>query len=406
MLPLIPLISLAAGLVPDLIGLFGGKRAGEVAGKVADVVREITGTTDPAEASALIKANPAEAARLQVRLEEIKQNYVRLQLQDAQDERRSLLETLQAEIVDRARASTAMVSALRSHDWAGRLVAIAPAIVSAAVVVGFFVFTGWMVRQPPPAADPSTLALLNVVVGALVAGFTAVINFWLGSSQGSRDKDQAVAALQQAQSAQVAQAARDVRTASFTAAATAAKSPATHAGDPLPGVPSRFELCFVELLEKEGGFSYHPADPGGPTNMGITQATLAAWRHVAVTADDVATMKREEACEIYRANYWNVLRCDDLPRGVDLMVFDFGVNAGPATSARMLQRAAGAEPDGAIGALTLRAVRANDPRMLVEALATARLEFYRKLDTWDSFGKGWERRTQAIRAKALAMAVA
>ena len=402
MLPLIPLISLAAGLVPELIGLFGGRRAGEVAGKVADVVREVTGTADPAKAQAALEANAAQAARLQIRLQEIKQEYVRLQVADAQDERRALLETLRAEVVDRDRASGAMVAALRVRGWAGNLVALVPAIVSAAVVIGFFVFTAWMVRFPPPATDTSTLALLNVVIGALVAGFTAVINFWLGSSQGSREKDQATAALQQVQAESVARAAR----AASDGMANKPVFAADPARGPVPGVPTRFEVCFERLLEKEGGFSDHPDDHGGPTKMGITQRTLASWRNRAVTAQDVERLEREEACEIYRANYWNVMRCDDLPKGVDLVVFDFGVNAGPAASARLLQRAAGAEPDGAIGALTLRAVRQSEPRLLIEAFSAARLAYYRKLDTYPTFGKGWEKRAADIRSAALGMCAA
>ena len=126
MLPLIPLVSLAAGLVPELIGLFGGHRAGEVAGKVADVVRDVTGTTDPAKAAAIIESDPAEAKKLQVRLTEVQQEYLKLQMQDAQNERESLLAMFKAETEDRGNARTAMGSALAIRDWAGRLVAISP----------------------------------------------------------------------------------------------------------------------------------------------------------------------------------------------------------------------------------------------------------------------------------------
>ena len=406
MLPLIPLVSLAAGLVPELIGLFGGHRAGEVAGKVADVVRDVTGTTDPAKAAAIIESDPAEAKKLQVRLTEVQQEYLKLQMQDAQNERESLLAMFKAETEDRSRASSTMVSALAIRDWPGKLVAISPAIVSAIVIIGFFVFTVWMVRSPIAPADTQAMALLNVVVGALVAGFTAVINFWLGSSQGSRDKDVTVAALQQAQAAQAAQTVRDVTAASALVSARSAVAPAQAPSGPIPGVPSRFDLCFAEILEKEGGFSNNPNDPGGPTNLGITQRTLAAWRQAEVTVEDVQKLAREEACEIYRSNYWNVMRCDDLPKGVDLSVFDFGVNAGSAAAVRLLQKVAGAEQDGSVGPLTLRAVRSSEPRTLIEALTSARLDFYRGLATYETFGKGWEKRCAEIRAKALGMCVA
>jgi Glycosyl hydrolase 108/Predicted Peptidoglycan domain len=426
MLPLIPLISLAAGLVPELIGLFGGRRAGEVAGKVADVVRDVTGTSDPAAAAKAIEEDPAKATALRVRLAEIEQRYVELQMQDAKDEREKLLETLRTEVEDRKSARGAMTTALDKRDWAARVVALIPAAISAMVMLGFFVFTIRLVRTPlqiEPGNEVTT-TLLNVLVGALVAGFTAVINFWLGSSQGSRDKDRTVEVLQEAQAKQAAETVRQVREASVanTAATTAAVAAATAAASqaapaaaampaparpaPIPGVPSRFDLCLEVVLNKEGGFSDHREDPGGPTMMGITQKTLAAWRGEPVTADDVRALTREEACEIYRANYWNAMKCDELPRGIDLMVFDFGVNAGPATSVKMLQRSVGSKPDGAVGDFTLRAVRATEPRALLEALARARLDFYRKLDTWETFGRGWENRVNEVRRQALLMVAA
>src|SRR3712207_9421373 len=82
--------------------------------------------------------------------------------------------------------------------------------------------------------------------------------------------------------------------------------------------------------------------------MGITQATLARWRGEPVTAEDVRALTEEEAREIYSAGHWNPLRCDALPPGLDLMFFDFGVNAGPGASARLLQRALAVRANGAI----------------------------------------------------------
>ncbi|MCM8594089.1 glycoside hydrolase family 108 protein [Accumulibacter sp.] len=407
MLPLIPLVSLAASVVPELIGLFAGQRAGEVATKVAEVVREVTGTDDPQAAAEAIKLDPAKAAELQVRLAEINQRYVELQLADAKSEREAMVATLAQQVADRTRASQTMLEALHEKDWAGRLVGLAPVGVSIVVLVGFFVFTIWLVKSPP--TGDQAITLLNVLIGALVAGFTAVINFWLGSSQGSREKDRAVVALQRTQAEQAADTLKEVRAASTAQIDALIKaSPATSAAlaQPLPGMPSRFDLCVDLVLGKEGGFSNHPEDPGGPTMMGITQATLAAWRGHPVSADDVRTLGRTEALDIYRANYWNAMRCDDLPKGVDLMVFDFGVNAGITRSVRLLQKVAGAEQDGSIGNLTLRAVRASNPAALVEALASGRLDFYRSLDTYPTFGRGWENRVADIRKQALLMVAA
>ncbi|MCB4821734.1 glycoside hydrolase family 108 protein [Roseicella aerolata] len=398
MLPLIPLISLAGSLVPELATLLGGRRAGEVAGRVAEVVREITGTDDMEAAARALQADAGKAGALRQRLEEIRERYLALQFQDAEAERQALLARLRSEIEDRARASGTMVAALDAPGWPAGVVALTPVLLSAIVLLGFFLFTAWLVQSPPGTADPTALTLLNVVIGALVAGFTAVVNFWLGSSQGSREKDRLVAALQGAPPRPVAEPEVPPRPAPVPPAAAAPAAPA------LPGQPTRFDLCLEVVLEKEGGFANHPADPGGATMLGITQRSLAAWRGRPVTEAEVRALTREEAKEIYRALYWNVMRCEDLPRGIDLMVFDCGVNAGPATAVRMLQRAVGAAADGAVGPVTLQAVRRAEARPLIEALARARQAHYEALEHFRTFGSGWTRRVEAVRRQALLMA--
>jgi Glycosyl hydrolase 108 len=88
-----------------------------------------------------------------------------------------------------------------------------------------------------------------------------------------------------------------------------------------------FETCFAFTLRAEGGYVDDPADPGGPSNMGITLATLRQWSDDPdLGAAQVEDMRLRAA--IYRSLYWNPLRADALPCGVDLMVFDMGVNAG------------------------------------------------------------------------------
>ena len=397
MLPLIPLISLASSLVPDLVGLFGGRRAGEVAGKVSAVVRSVAGADTIEAAAKAIRDDKAKASELTLRLEGIRREFLDLQLRDRQAERQALVDTLRAEMDDRKRAGEAMLGALGAEGWTARTVALGPAVVSVLVLLGFFAFTAWLVRDPPRTSDGTALTLLNVVVGSLVAGFTAVVNFWLGSSQGSRDKDRTLVALQQGQAVE---AARRVPVAA------PAPVPAQPASGLVPGQPSRFDLCLQVVLAKEGGFADDPADPGGATQMGITAHTLAAWRGRPVSAEEVRALPAEEAKEIYRAQYWNLMRCEDLPRGVDLAVFDFGVNAGPATAVKALQRAIGTMPDGAVGPFTLRAAQSADTRALVGAICQARLEFYRGLAGFARFGRGWTSRVEDVRRQALLMVAA
>ena len=176
--------------------------------------------------------------------------------------------------------------------------------------------------------------------------------------------------------------------------------PTLSAADPA----TRFRRCVDEVLRHEGGYVDHLRDPGGCTNFGITRATLERWRGRPTNCVEVRAMSALEARQIYRARYWNGIRGDDLPAGVDLMVFDAAVNSGPANSARWLQRAIGAEMDGAIGPVTLAGVSRSYAPALIEILYNTRMAFLRGRDTWPDFGRGWTNRVNAVRATALAMA--
>src|SRR5438270_206038 len=168
-----------------------------------------------------------------------------------------------------------------------------------------------------------------------------------------------------------------------------------------------FDACLAFTLREEGGYVDDPSDPGGATNMGITLATYRQWSENP-NLDDVQvkdlTLKTAKA--IYRSLYWNPLRADALPAGVDLSVFDMGVNAGIWGSARILQRAlgfTGEEVDGCIGPETLGAATKFDPRALVNDLADRQAAYYRSLSDFSTFGAGWLNRTSARRNAALAM---
>jgi lysozyme family protein len=170
-----------------------------------------------------------------------------------------------------------------------------------------------------------------------------------------------------------------------------------------------FDTCLAFTLRAEGGYVDDPADPGGATNMGITLATFRQWSDDAELGPaQVQDMTERTARAIYRSLYWNPLRADALPDGVDLSVFDMGVNAGIWGSARLLQRAigfTGDEVDGCIGPETLGAAATCDPRSLVNDLADRQAAYYRSLAEFPTFGAGWLNRTDARRRAALAMIV-
>jgi len=122
------------------------------------------------------------------------------------------------------------------------------------------------------------------------------------------------------------------------------------------------------------------------------------------TAADVRAMTIDEAKAIYRDRYWNAMRGDDLPPGVDYCVFDYGVNSGVGRAAKVLQRLVGAGVDGTIGDVTLAAVRSADAEQLINRICDERLAFLQGLSTWGVFGNGWGRRVREVRTAALAMA--
>lgn len=167
---------------------------------------------------------------------------------------------------------------------------------------------------------------------------------------------------------------------------------------------SSFYASLAFVLAHEGGFVNHPRDPGGATNLGITRATLAVHRGRAVSVAEVRALTRAEAGAIYRASYWDAVRGDDLPAGLDLALFDFAVNSGPGRAVRMLQRVVDVRQDGLIGPVTLRAA-AGDVKGVIARLCAARLAFLHALPTWPTFGRGWHKRVIAVDVAARRLAI-
>lgn len=166
-----------------------------------------------------------------------------------------------------------------------------------------------------------------------------------------------------------------------------------------------YEVCLKQVLAYEGGKVDLKADPGGRTNKGVTQKVFKAWLISEGKANrDVFTITDAEVSAIYRQQYWNAVKGDDLPAGVDLAVFDYGVNSGPAQATKAIQRIVGVEADGIMGVKTLAAIRNFRSADLANQLCDARLRFMRGLKTWKTFGKGWSARVAHVRVMAVKMA--
>lgn len=148
-----------------------------------------------------------------------------------------------------------------------------------------------------------------------------------------------------------------------------------------------FNDCLNRLLKDEGGYSNHPADPGGPTNFGITLKDYQSYIKRSGTAEDVRCMDVNDAKQIYKEKYWNALGCDNLPSGIDYTCFDYGVNSGLGRPRKALQRFK-----------TISGVN------LIDAINNERMAFLHGLNTYPVFGKGWSRRVEGVRTYSKTLA--
>lgn len=166
---------------------------------------------------------------------------------------------------------------------------------------------------------------------------------------------------------------------------------------------SNWDNSFKLMLKSEGGFVNHPSDPGGMTNLGVTKATWENWVGRESDEAEMRGLIPEKVEPLYKKKYWDAVRGDELPMGLDYLMFDFAVNAGAGRAIKTLQTAVGVTPDGGFGPMTMAAVQAVDPNDLIERFSQAKEDFYRSLTTFATFGKGWLNRVADVKVKASAM---
>jgi lysozyme family protein len=161
---------------------------------------------------------------------------------------------------------------------------------------------------------------------------------------------------------------------------------------------------FKAVLKHEGGFVNHPKDPGGMTNLGVTRKSWEAYLNRDVTETEMRALTPEIVKPFYKAMYWDKIKGDQLPSGVDYAAYDLAVNSGTGRAAKYLQQIAGVTADGAIGPKSIEAIKKCDPEDTVDELCNMRMDFLRGLNTFDTFGKGWTSRVNDVKAKATEMA--
>jgi lysozyme family protein len=166
---------------------------------------------------------------------------------------------------------------------------------------------------------------------------------------------------------------------------------------------SNWQKSFELMLKSEGGYVNNPVDPGGMTNLGVTKATWENWVGRESDEAEMRELTPEKVEPLYKKKYWDAVRGDELPMGLDYLMFDFAVNAGAGRAIKTLQTAVGVTPDGGFGPMTMAAVQAVDPVDLIERFSQAKEDFYRSLTTFATFGKGWLNRVADVKVKASAM---
>ena len=165
-----------------------------------------------------------------------------------------------------------------------------------------------------------------------------------------------------------------------------------------------WEPCFASVMREEGGYVNNPKDPGGATNHGVTKHVWESWIGHPVSDDDMKRLTIDDVKPLYKQRYWDVCRCDELPDGVDFVVFDTAVNSGTTKAARLLQQMLSIPVDGVIGPKTVAAAKEANSRNLSDRYCDARLAYLKGLGTWPTFGDGWGARISQLRASADLMA--
>ena len=162
---------------------------------------------------------------------------------------------------------------------------------------------------------------------------------------------------------------------------------------------AEFLPAFERMIVNEGGYVLHTVkdDRGGATYAGIARNFHPGWQGWKFI-DQGETPPADLVRQFYRSNFWAPLRLDEVnAQEVAGNIFDFGVNAGLSTAAKLAQLVAGTTPDGKIGSKTIAALNAIDPDLFVARYALAKIARYRdiatKNRTQQRFLLGWLNRS-------------
>lgn len=169
-----------------------------------------------------------------------------------------------------------------------------------------------------------------------------------------------------------------------------------------------FNLAFIHTMEAEGDYVNDPDDSGGETYMGVARTKNPHWPGWPII-DDLKNRNDFPECldndeqvqlhvkSIYAERYWDVIKGNDIEdQKIAESIFDFAVNAGPGTSAKLAQIAVGAIADGIIGRNSLAKINGTDKSVFMSEFTLAKIQRYVEICDGNSnnrkFFYGWIKR--------------
>jgi lysozyme family protein len=155
------------------------------------------------------------------------------------------------------------------------------------------------------------------------------------------------------------------------------------------------------ILQWEGGFVNDPLDKGGATNKGVTIATYRQFYGANATVEQLKNITVAEWNHIFKSGYWDRWRADEIKsQSVANILVDWLWLSG-SHAIKLPQELLGVVADGVVGAKTIAAVNARDPRQLFDAIKQRRVEYIntiiQKTPTNERFRKGWMNRLNGLK---------
>ena len=138
------------------------------------------------------------------------------------------------------------------------------------------------------------------------------------------------------------------------------------------------------------------------SSLDVTQRVFDAYRMTQHQPEEwIKRITPLEVSNIYKIQYAQAIKFDELPSGLDYTVFDEAVNSGPHQAIVTLQEVLGVKVDGKMGVMTMEAILEADKAKVIKNYATKRLGFLSRLRAFKRFGRGWTRRVRAVEALSL-----